>query len=194
MPAGIELYPMIVARSGLPFSITLGQDLYGTGIHNGRPAFATAPTPSTDERVTRFGTFDVNPGPKANIVPPNTATGPSAFAVNLRVSRTFGFGGTAHGKRGGAGGGGGHHHHHGGLGGRGLGSGGLGFDRGGTEQRYALTLSVSVRNLFNNVNLGVPVGDLNSPLFGRSLSLAGRPYSAEGDANRRLDLRLSFAF
>jgi Carboxypeptidase regulatory-like domain len=193
LPLGIQLYPMLAARSGLPFSITLGSDWYGTGIHNGRPAPATEATPSADLRVTPYGSFDINLGSASNIVPPNIASGPAAFAVNLRVSRTFGFGGKSAGNRGG-GGEHGHHHHHGGLGGRGLGSGGFGFSGGGTEQRYALTISVLARNLFNNVNLGVPVGDLNSPLFGRSLDLAGGPYSGEGDANRRIDLRLSFDF
>ncbi len=116
-------------------------------------------------------------------------------AENVRVSRTFGFGESTAGSHGGGGGGNhGHGHRRGGLGGRGLGGGSFGFDGGGTEQRYALTISVSARNLFNNTNLNNPVGDLNSPLFGQSLDLAGGPYSGGGDANRRIDLRLSFDF
>ncbi len=87
MPFGIQFYPMIVARSGLPFSLTLGRDLYGTGIHNSRPAFATTSTPAADLRVTPYGNFDLNPGATESIVPPNTAIGPSAFAVNPPLSR-----------------------------------------------------------------------------------------------------------
>ncbi|HLK35048.1 MAG TPA: hypothetical protein VKT29_18265 [Terriglobales bacterium] len=87
-----------------------------------------------------------------------------------------------------------HHRRRGGLGGRGLSSGGFGLQEGGTERRYALTLGVEAQNIFNNVNLGTPVGTLNSQLFGRSLELADSPYSGEGDTNRRIDLRLSFSF
>ena len=194
-PFGLQLYPMVFARSGIPFSITLGEDLFGTGIHNGRPAYASAATPAADVRSTPYGTFDINPGATAALVPPNTATGPSAIAFNLRVTRTFGFGALTKGGHNGGGGDGGHDHHHGGLGGRGLSSGGgFGGEGGGTEHRYALTLSVEGQNIFNNVNLGIPVGDLNSPLFGRSIALTGGPYSGEGDANRRINLRLSFSF
>ncbi len=80
------------------------------------------------------------------------------------------------------------------AGGRGLSSGGSGPEGGGTEHRYALTLAVEAENIFNNVNLGIPVGNLNSPLFNRSLDLTGSPYSGYGDANRRIDLRMSFSF
>ncbi len=197
MPLGIELYPMILARSGMPFSITLGEDLFGTGVHNGRPAYATDSTPPADVRVTPYGSFDISPGPAAIFVPPNTATGPAAFTFNLRVSRTFGFGSTGRETHGGAGEmspHGHYHHHREGLGGRGLSGGGMGVQGGGTERRYALTLSVEAQNLFNDVNLGIPVGNLNSPLFGRSIDLASRPYTGYGDANRRLDLRMSFSF
>ena len=195
-PFGITLYPMIMARSGRPFSITVGQDLFGTGIHNGRPAYATAATPAGDVRLTPYGAFDINPGPGAAFVPPNLATGSAAFTFNLRASRTFGFGGARRGKHGGDVGPSEHHHWRRGLGGRGLssGGGGGGEEAGATERRYALTLSAEAQNLFNDVNRGLPVGDLNSPLFGRSLDLAGGPYSGEGDANRRLELRLSFSF
>lgn len=193
LPYGIQLNPMFVARSGIPFSITLGEDLFGTGIHNGRPALATAATPAPNVRVTPYGAFDVNPSPSSEQIPPNTETGPSAYALNLRISRTFGFGGTGGGSHGDQGGGGHHHRHRGGLGGRGLSGGGGGFG-GGTEQRYALTLTAEVQNVLNHVNRGIPVGNLNSPLFGESLYLAGGPYSGGSNALRRIDLRLSFSF
>jgi hypothetical protein len=194
-PFGLQLYPMIMARSGIPFSITVGEDLFGTGIHNGRAAFATPSTPPSDVRVTPYGIFDVSPSSTEALIPPNTATGPSAFVFNLRVSRTFGLGAVTKGHRGDEGGDEGHDRHRGGLGGRGLASGGgFGGEGSGTEQRYALTLTAEGQNIFNNVNLGRPIGDLNSPLFGRSINLAGGPYSGEGDANRRFNLRLSFSF
>ena len=75
----------------------------------------------------------------------------------------------------------------------GFGRRGGGGNRGTTDQTYNLTLSVSGRNVFNNVNLGNPVGSLSSRLFGQSNSLAGGPYSS-GGASRRIDLQLVFAF
>jgi hypothetical protein len=51
-----------------------------------------------------------------------------------------------------------------------------------------------VQNLLNTENLWIPVSNLNSPLFGKSIALTGEPFSGEGDANRRIDLRLSFRF
>jgi Carboxypeptidase regulatory-like domain len=196
LPWGVELNPMLVARSGFPFSISLGEDLYGTGIHNSRPSLATSATPPQDLRVTPYGNFNINPGPADAIVQPNTATGPSALAFNLRTSFTLGFGGITKGTHGDGGGGDQHHHHHGrgGLGGRGLSGGEMSLGHGGTDRRFALTFSVSARNLFNNVNLRSPVGNLNSPLFGRSIELTGGPYSGEGGANRRVDLRVSLDF
>jgi Carboxypeptidase regulatory-like domain len=195
MPFGIQLYPMLMARSGLPFSITLGEDLFGTGIHNGRPAYATSSTPTSDIRATPYGTFDIHPGATAILIPPNTATGPAAFTFDIRVSRTFGFGASGqrtHGSDGGRGEP--EHHRRGGLGGRGLASGGFDMGGGGTERRYALTVSVEAENVLNNANLGIPVGNINSPLFGHSIDLTGGPYSGQGDADRRINLRLSFSF
>jgi hypothetical protein len=67
------------------------------------------------------------------------------------------------------------------------------MDAGSTDRKYSLTLGVNVRNAFNNVNLGTPVGNLSSPKFGESNSLAGGPYN-NSTANRRIDLQLTFSF
>ena len=80
----------------------------------------------------------------------------------------------------------------GGMGG-GRGGGGRGADAGGTNRKYSATLSVNFRNMFNYVNLGTPIGNLGSPLFGESNGLAGRPYG-DSTSNRRIDLQLSFNF
>jgi len=56
-----------------------------------------------------------------------------------------------------------------------------------------LTFSVNARNVFNNVNVSNPIGNLSSPLFGESNGLAGGPFSSS-TANRRIDLQVSFNF
>jgi len=66
---------------------------------------------------------------------------------------------------------------------------------GGTPSnyRYNLTFGVNARNVFNNVNVSNPVGNLSSPIFGESNGLAGRPFSSS-TANRIIDLQVSFNF
>jgi hypothetical protein len=64
---------------------------------------------------------------------------------------------------------------------------------GASNNRYSLTFSVNARNVFNNVNVSNPIGNLSSPLFGESNALAGGPFSSS-TANRRIDLQLSFSF
>jgi hypothetical protein len=64
-----------------------------------------------------------------------------------------------------------------------------------TERQYKLRLSVSVRNLLNTVNPGLPIGNLASPLFGLSNSIA---YSSGPDRqagnNRSFDFQALFSF
>ena len=62
-----------------------------------------------------------------------------------------------------------------------------------TNRRYNLTFSVNARNIFNRVNLAPPIGNLDSPVFGQSIAIAGGPFSS-GSANRRIDLQAQFSF
>jgi hypothetical protein len=213
-PWNLRFSPFVIASSGAPFNITTGQDTNGDLQFTDRPAFATAAT--IHPIVTPFGVFDANPAPGAVLIPRNYGNGPGQFTVNLRVGRTWGFGeratgpvgmngggdgGRGGGGRGGPGGGGMR------MGGGGMGGGGMrGMDGGGnTGKRYNLTLSVSARNLFNHVNPGPPFGDLSSPRFGQSNSIAsggfggggpGGPGGGGGGAanNRRIELQLRFSF
>jgi len=196
--------PFIIANSGPPFNITTGRDTNLDRQYNERPSFAAtgADCNSVNIRCTRFGTFNLVPNPGEQIIPRNYGQGPGAFSVNLRISRTFGFGGEARksassskqggqkttaetGKRGegGAmGGRGGPMINVGGGGGKGPGGGGdhggggnmmMGGAGAGAASKYTLTFSVNFQNLFNHVNLGTPYGNLSSPLFGQSLGLGG---------------------
>ncbi|HWN09260.1 MAG TPA: carboxypeptidase regulatory-like domain-containing protein [Pyrinomonadaceae bacterium] len=197
LPWGIRLSPIVIANSGRPFNITVGRDLNGDTLFNDRPAFATD-TADSGFRPTTYGLFDVTPSAGQQIIPRNYATGPSFFVVNLRASKSLGFGepiAAAAGPAGGAGGRGGGRR--GGGGGRGGGGRGGGDGEGDGRYRYNLNFSVSVQNLLNNVNEGVPVGNLSSTLFGQSISSAGgfgRGGGGGSAANRRIDLQLRFSF
>jgi len=208
-PYAIRLSPFMLITSGSPFDITTGQDVNGDSIFNDRPGIVSALTcphvtnQSSSTVCTPLGTFNTLPTAGEAILPVNTGTGPTLFTLNLRLSKTFGFGketkgggsdsGGGPGGRGGRGGGG----PGGGLGGRGLtGGGGGGGMFGGaatTDRRYNLTFTVSARNVLNRLNLAPPVGNLSSPLFDQSNALAGGPYSSAG-ANRRIDLQVLFSF
>jgi len=202
MPYAFRLNPFIIASSGQPFNIVAGQDVNGDSIFNDRAGLVTGSTPPGNIRVTPWGAVNAAPNPGEATIPINTGTGTWLASVNLRLSKTFGFGkevngGAAAGSDGGARGGGGRGGPPGGgLGGRGLSGGGSGggFGAGAaTNRRYNLTFSVSARNVLNRVNLAPPIGTLSSPLFGESNALAGGPY-AFGSATRRIDLQALFSF
>lgn len=106
------------------------------------------------------------------------------FAVNLRVSKSFGFGAHAgstetitQGMQGGPGAAHGPHHQ----------------DSGPSDRKYTLTFSVAARNLFNRANLDTPVGNLSSPVFDHSTSIHGFGHGS-ASANRTIDLQLRFSF
>ena len=134
LPWGLRLNPFVVANSGRPFNIIIGRDINGDTLFTERPAFADAQTPAADLRATRFGNFDVNPKPGQTIIPRNYGTGPMFFTVNLRASKSIGFGevvNAAAGRQGGGGGRGGGGRGGGGRGGRGGGGRGGGGGGGG---------------------------------------------------------------
>jgi hypothetical protein len=192
LPRGFRLSPFVIASSGIPFNITTGTDPFQDNLYNVRPTFAAC-SPSNQ---TKFGCFDANPAPTATPIPIYYGEGPGRFSTNLRVSKTFGFGPVIEGASGGGGGGGtsgGTFGRGPGGPGRGGGGGGRGADAGATNHRYALTVGVVGRNIFNNVNVLPPIGNLGSPLFGESNGLAPRPFS-DSTSNRRLDLQLTFTF
>jgi hypothetical protein len=194
LPYGFEFSPFLVATSGHPYDVTIGQDLNGDSIFNDRPALAGAGAAGPNIVATEFGTFNIAPASGQAVLPVNYLTGPGQFAMNARISKTFGFGKVEEG----GGGFGGRHHRRrgGGLGGRGLsGGGGGGFFRPGSAEnhRFQLEVGAMVHNLFNKVNLGTPIGNVTSPLFGQSISLA-RGFFGGNAANRSINFFLRFNF
>lgn len=192
LPKGFRLSPFMIVSSGIPFNITTGTDPFQDSQFNFRPVFA--PSCAVATYVTKFGCFDTaSPAATYVPIPVNYGQGPGRFTLNLRLSKTFGFGPVMENTAGS-----GANVMTGGTFGRGPGGGG----RGGGPQvrmdaasnrRYSLTFGVNARNIFNNVNLATPVGNLESTVFGESNGLAGRPYS-DTTSNRRIDLQMTFSF
>jgi hypothetical protein len=223
-PFGLRFNPFVMVSSASPFNFTVGSDANGDSIFNDRPTLATdlsnvctTPPPYRPGcvAVTPWGAFDTTPVPGHRIVPINYGMGTAQFSVNMRVSKSIGFGPSLNseadrGNRGGGGGGdhgpgGGGDHGPGGGGPRGGGMPGGGMVRmgggggpfgggGGNAKRYNLTLSLNANNLFNHVNASVPAGNLSSPLFGTSNSLAGGGFGGGQAANRRVALQAQFSF
>jgi hypothetical protein len=209
LPYLFRLSPFMVISSGSPFNITSPIDVNGDQIYNDRPGLVSTATcpgnnptvsgPNNNIYCTSLGIFDVLGGGK--LLPINYGTGPGHFVMNLRLSKTFGFGPKAksaagnQGQGGGPGGGGGGPR--GGGGGRGgpLFGGGPSFSSGNSDRRYNLSLGVNARNVFNNVNVAIPNGVVGSALFDRSNALQGGPFSGGiSAANRRLELQATFSF
>ncbi|MDQ2842823.1 MAG: carboxypeptidase-like regulatory domain-containing protein [Acidobacteriota bacterium] len=191
---GLRFSPFLVAHSGLPYNVTTGTDLFlqGQGAPTARPEVVNYATSYNSP----FGYLNPDPVVSApgtsNLIERNIATSPGFLGLNLRVSKTWGFGTTKFsGPSGGARAGGG-----GGGGGRGGGGGGRGgFGDSSTEHRYNLTLGVNARNILNHENLNTPNGALTSPYFLEATGITGG-YGAEATASnqRRLDIQLRFAF
>src|SRR5437016_7131944 len=124
---------MLTFSSGNPFNITIGRDINGDTLFTERPAFATDLS-KPGVVVTKFGAFDPNPVAGEQIIPRNYGQGPGSIISNLRVSKTFGFGGERQAtsqNRGPNGQGGRDGQRGGGAGGGRGGGGGFGGPRGG---------------------------------------------------------------
>ena len=211
LPYNFRLSPFLVAASGSPFNITTTNDLNNDSIFHDRPGLVStatcpsvvAPTAPSSIYCTPLGTFDAAPTAASKIAPINFGTGPSHATMNLRLTKTFGFGpkitrpsGSPEGGHGGGGGGGGGGSHGGGGGPLGplFGGGPGGMSSGGSDRRYSVSFGVSARNVFNKVNFGNPSGILGSRFFDTPNSLAQNGPFANGAANRRIDLIATFNF
>ena len=150
----IRLSPFLNIQSGMPFDITTGSDLYGTTLFNARPGIATDRN-KPGLIPTAYGLLDPNPTPGEQILSRNFGRGPGQIAVNVRVTKTFGFGP----ERGG--------------GGPGSQGGGPFGPTPATSRRYNIAISLSARNLLNHTNAGPIIGNITSPLFGQANQMGG---------------------
>lgn len=180
LPLRLVVSPSISASSSTPFNITTGTDLNGDGIFNDRPSFAPVGAACGGNIVcTRYGDFNVAPGPGVPSIPINYADGPDQYRVDMRFSRTWGWGES-----------------------RSVSSappvpaapaggrfGGLGTIPS-TNHRYNIGLTLAATDLLNHVNLASPTGRLNSPFFGESLNTV----SGGALGTRRIQLTMRFTY
>jgi hypothetical protein len=191
----VRLSPFVILDSGPPFDITVGRDLYGTTLFNGRPGVPDDPNKSGLIR-TRYGWLDPNPTPDERILPRNYGRGPGSVTVNLRLAKTIEFGGErGSGAAPQRSSGGGEGRPAPGVFGAGAGPQG-GPSSAQAGRRYNLTISMSVRNLLNHTNPGPIIGNITSPLFGHSNQPSGGGgfVFSEAANNRRLELQMRFTF
>ncbi len=208
LPYQFSLSPFLVANSGAPYNITIGDDLNGDNQFNDRPSFARPGDPYAIQ--TQYGLLNPLPAAGEARIPYGFGNGPANFSMNLRVGKTFGIGPKVekggHGPGGGGGGGGGPRGPRGGLGPGGLsggGNNGPGPLDSHVPRKYNLTFVAFGRNIFNIVNLAEPnpvlasgsVADGFRPnnTFNQSLALAGGFFS-RSSANRSIDLQVNFNF
>lgn len=169
LPLGISFSPFITLRSGIPFNITTGSDSNDDGVFADRPAFATD-SGKPGVRATSYGLLDPVASAGQEIIPRNLGSGPAFFQLNLRVSKTLGFG---------------------------ISHGNTGAGAGGESKRYKIIFALQAQNLTNRTNLGPVIGNLSSSLFGRANSIFGGygfGASSNPSYNRRLESQIQFTF
>jgi hypothetical protein len=190
-PHGIVVASLLALQSGTPYNLTIGSDLTGNNQFNARPAYGTCGDAGVVS--TQYGCLDTDPsGKDERIVPFDAGVGPANVVLHFRASKVIGIGpklkteGEGQTFTPGQGGG---------VGGRGIGSGGpaIRLDAG-APRRFNLTFAVGANNLFNIVNLGTPNGVLLSPLFNKTQSLAGNQFGGPVAGNRSIFLQSSFSF
>jgi hypothetical protein len=184
---GFILSALVVAQSGTPYNVTIGNDLTENNQFNARPTYGACGQPNV--LSTKYGCLDTDPiGKSEAIVPYGLGTGPVNVNVTLRASKTFGLGprigaeprpnqsnsgGTAPGAN--------------------VSRPTATIDAT-SPHRYNLTFVVGALNIFNIVNLGPPNGVLKSDLFGTSQSLATGSFASPTPGNRTILLQSMFAF
>ena len=189
-PHGIIFAPLLAAQSGTPYNLVIGNDLTANNQFNARPTYAGCGDASVVS--TPYGCLDTDPvGKGERIVPYGVGLGPANFVMHMRVSKVIGIGPRIEGSKGAAGMQGGN----GSVNGRGL-SGAQAQPKldATVSRKYSLTLIGGALNIFNIVNLGTPNGTLNSPLLGKTQSLASGPFGSPTAGNRAVFVQAVFTF
>lgn len=188
-PRGLLIATMLFARSGVPYNLTIGNDLTGNNQFNGRPAYGVCGADGV--MPTQYGCLDTDPAGKGErIVPYGVGTGPANAVFHLRLSKVIGVGPRLETERqadtyntGNS------------VSNQGLSGGGTAIRMNETTQRrYSLTCAALVTNAFNMVNLGTPNGVLLSPLFNKSQSIASGSFGSLTPGNRSIVLQTLFSF
>jgi hypothetical protein len=187
-PLGVSVSSLLVAQSGTPYNLTIGDDATANNQFNARPTYGTCG--AANVMATQYGCLDTDPAGKGEpLVPYGAGIGPANAVVHLRLSKVMGVGPrvvtAAEGQS---------YQTGSSVSGRGL-SGGNGSVRldESAPRRYNLTFVLSAANLFNLVNLSPPNGVLLSPLFNKSQALAPGFQSAT-PGNRAISFQTSFSF
>jgi hypothetical protein len=189
-PHGIVVAPLLAAQSGTPYNLVIGNDLTANNQFNARPTYGTCG--AADVISTPYGCLDTDPvGKGEKIVPYGVGLGPANVVFHMRVSKVIGIGPRIEGSKSAGGQQGGN----GSVNGRGLSSGGAPPKLDASVARkYSLTLVGGALNIFNIVNLGTPNGTLQSPLFGKTQSLASGPFGSPTPGNRAVFAQAIFTF
>jgi hypothetical protein len=189
-PYGIVFASELIAQSGRPYNLTIGEDLTGNNQYNARPTYGRCG--AADVVATQYGCLDTNPAGKGErIVPYGVGMGPANAVYHVHLSKVIGVGprvrsaaaGTTFEGAGTS------------VSGRGLsGSGAAIRTDASAPRRYNLTFAANAANLFNMVNLGTPNGVLLSPLFNKTQALATGAFSSSTPGNRAISFQATFSF
>jgi hypothetical protein len=187
-PWGIVFASLLVAQSGTPYNLTIGDDLTGNNQFNARPAYGACG--SAGVVATRYGCLDTDPiGKGERIVPYGVGVGPINAVYHVRLSKVIGIGPRIRSENEGF-----NLESGNSVGNRGLGGQAAAVHLDAAAPRkYGLTLVVGAANVFNVVNYAPPNGVLSSPLFNKYQALAGA-FTNPTPGNRSITFQANFTF
>ena len=186
-PYGIIFAPLLSAQSGTPYNFTIGNDLTGNNQFNARPTYGVCGDAGVV--ATEFGCLDTDPvGKGEKIVPYDLGTGPANVVFHMRASKTIGVGPRVKTEEGDS-------YQNTSVNGRGLSSNGgaVKLDEK-LPRKFNITFVAIALNCLNIANYGPPNGVMESPLFGKTQSLASGPYSGPTPGNRTILFSTSLSF
>jgi hypothetical protein len=178
---------LLLARSGVPYNLTIGNDLTGNNQFNARPTYGVCGTANVVS--TPYGCLNTSPaGSGERVVPFDLGTGPANSILFLRISKVVGVGPKIEK----AGKGQTYNGNNRSVSSRGLSGGGAAVRLDAAAPRkYNLIFVASAGNLFNVVNYAPPNGVLLSPLFNHSQSLE---FNNGSPGNRTINFEVTLSF